>query len=107
MTLLIGAAGSVQAQPSAATQGDKSELTVIATKETDKLDRLVKLTPEQRTKIYNINLSLAQRTTILEKSDNADKSTLERELETYREEMYHQTLTPEQAATYMKAVKAK
>ncbi len=100
--LSLGSLTAVQAQNSVAAQKEQSAYEAVANKETDKLDKLVNLSAEQRQKIYNINLALAQRTAIIEESENIDKTALFSEVEKYRSEMYLQTLTPEQAVTYKK-----
>jgi hypothetical protein len=92
------------------TSGTKTETIsyeAVADKETEKLDKIVKLTPEQRTAINSINLSLARRQEIVNTNSAPNKQELLQQLENARMNMYLQKLTDEQAAKYKASMQSK
>ena len=114
-TLFIAAGISAQAQEmKVKTDGQKVKIKgevgnyeAVANRETEKLDKLVNLTAEQKTAINSINLSLARRSEIVNANNADNKQELLQQLENARTNMYMQKLTDEQAAKYKASLHTK
>ena len=106
-TLFIGAVSFAQAQDkktttttTSTTRTETRSYEAVAARETDKLDKIVKLTPDQKTAINSINLSLARRAEMVNANGGENKQELLTQLENARVNMYMQKLTDEQAAKF-------
>lgn len=106
LALLFGIINGAQAQnKSAAVSTDKPlSIEAVAQHETDKLDKVVRLTPEQKRQIQDLNLSLAKRVELVESSKIENKEVVMRQIEDNRVKMYLQVLTDNQAALYKKSL---
>jgi hypothetical protein len=109
--LSIAAFTTVQAQSksnsakatAAAAAATETPIEQSAKAETDKLDKLVRLTAEQKAKISDINLSLARRESIVTSNKNNTAEENQRaisEIRNARINAYMQSLTPDQGAKY-------
>jgi hypothetical protein len=108
-TLFIGVAVVTQGQDqkvkvkvkgSPTTRSEAGNYDAVANAETDKLDKIVILTPDQRAAINSINVSLARRAEIINANNPANKAELLTQLENARTNMYMQKLTDEQKLKY-------
>lgn len=101
--LSLGIATSSNAQNKTAVNNSPKAMSTIeatAKQETDKLDKIVSLTPQQRANILEINTSLAKRLEILNSSNSQNKEEMTKQLEKNRIEMYSQQLTVDQQVKY-------
>ena len=114
LALFMAASATVNAQDnkskSAATATVKAEANateMTARRQTDALDKIVNLSDSQRETIYNMNLTLAHRTQIINNSEASDKARALKDIETFRETSMMQHLNEEQRAKYRAATAGK
>lgn len=100
-TGIITAANAQDKKISETSQQEASSLNAIAKQETDKLDKIVSLSADQRVAIQRVNLSLAHRMqTVKANSPQAEQDRVSKELDNVRTNLYLQHLTAEQQAKY-------
>jgi Spy/CpxP family protein refolding chaperone len=96
----------VFASMTAFAQRDMAKMTPEARAEnqTKTLTENLKLTEEQQKKVYNLNLSRAQKMEEMRKSKDADRTKMKESMEAYNTEL-SKVLTPEQQEKYKTAMK--
>lgn len=117
ITLFLGMYTSVNAQNQGTTSSSVSvPITMkveaqqhesLAKQQTEAIDKIVGLSDDQKAKIYDLNLSLAKRTEMVQNGDQQDKDALLKEIDANRINMVFQQLTNEQAAKYKASLAGK
>ena len=117
ITLFLGMYTSVNAQNQGTTSSSVSvPITMkveaqqhesLAKQQTEAIDKIVGLSDDQKAKIYDLNLSLAKRTEIVQNGDQQNKDALLKEIDANRINMVFQQLTNEQAAKYKASLAGK